>query len=246
MKLAMMLCLAGFTLQHSAAQSFDVSTIKPTPPEINHSQTTWDPGRLLGRGVSLKQLIKWAYEVTDAQLTGGADWTGSKQFDLEAKAEGPHSKDELLRMLQSLLAERFKLALHREMKEQQVYVLAVGKNKLKLREAQGGPANVKMQASPGAGDSITLKIVGQSVSMQYLRDYLTPIVGRAVVDRTNLSGGFDFQAEASFGPSAASDKRTLVADAFLDALPQLGLSLNSQKMPIEILVIDHAEEPTAN
>ena len=246
MKLAMMLGLMIFALQQSDAQSFDVSTIKPSPPDVNSSQTTWDPGRLLGRGVSLKQLIKWAYEVTDAQLTGGADWTGSKQFDLEAKSEGSHSKDELLKMLQSLLAERFRLALHREMKEQQVYVLAVGKNKLKLQEAQGGPANIKIQSSPGAGDSITLKIVGQSVSMRYLRDYLTPIVGRAVVDRTNLSGGFDFQAEASFSPSAASDKRTLVTDAFLDAMPQIGLSLNSQKMPIEILVIDRAEEPTPN
>ena len=246
MKLAMMLCLLGFTLDHSAAQSFDVSTIKPSPPDVNNSQTTWDPGRMVGRGVNLKQLIKWAYEVTDSQITGGADWTGSKQFDFEAKAEGTHSKDELLRMLQSLLAERFKLALHREMKEQQVYVLALGKNKLKLQDAQGGPANIRIQSSPGAGDSISLKIIGQSVSMQYLRDYLTPIVGRAVVDRTNLSGGFDFQAEASFSPSAASDKRTLVTDAFLDGLPQLGLSLNSQKMPIEILVIDHAEEPSAN
>lgn len=246
MKLAMMLGLVGFTLQHSAAQSFDVASIKPSPPDANSSQTTWDPGRMLGRGVNLKQLIKWAYEVNDAQITGGADWTGSKVFDFEAKAEGAHAKDELFRMLQALLAERFKLALHREMKEQQVYVLAVGKNKLKLQEAQGGPANIKMQAGPGTGGSIILKIVGQSVSMRYLADYLTGIVGRAVVDRTNLTGGFDFQAEASFTPSATSDKRSLVTDAYLDALPQLGLSLNSQKMPIEILVIDHAEEPSPN
>ena len=84
MKLAMMLGLMAFALQQSNAQSFDVSTIKPSPPDANSSQTTWDPGRLVGRGVSLKQLIKWAYEVTDAQLAGGADWTGSKQFDFEA------------------------------------------------------------------------------------------------------------------------------------------------------------------
>ena len=246
MKLAMLLGLIAFALQRSTAQSFDVASIKPSPPDVNSSQTTWDPGRMLGRGVNLKQLIKWAYEVTDAQLTGGADWTGSKLFDFEAKAEGSHSKDELLRMLQSLLAERFKLALHHETKEQPVYVLAVGKNKLKLQEAQGGPANISMQAGPGAGDAITLKITGQSVSMRYLCDYLTPIVGRAVMDRTNLSGGFDFEAEASFNPSTASDKRTLVADVFLDAMPRLGLTLNSQKMPVDLLVIDHAEEPSAN
>lgn len=246
MKLAMLLGLIAFTFRQSAAQSFDVASIKPSPPDVNSSQTTWDPGRMLGRGVSLKQLIVWAYEVTDVQVSGGPDWMDSKQFDFEAKAEGSHSKDELFRMLQSLLAERFKLALHREMKEQQVYVLAVGKNKLKLQEARGGPANIALQPSPGPGDSMTLKITGQSVSMRYLRDYLAGMVGRAVVDRTNLSGGYDFQTEVSWNLTATSNKRTVVTDALLDAMPQLGLSVNSQKMPIELLVIDHAEEPTAN
>ena len=151
MRLAIMLALMAFALQQSNAQAFDVASIKPAPPDVKNSQTTWDPGRLLASGVSLKQLMEWAYQVTDVQVTGGPDWIASKQFDFEAKAEGSHTKDELLKMLQPLLAERFKLALHREMKEQQVYVLAVGKNKLKLQEAHGGPANIKMQAGPGAG-----------------------------------------------------------------------------------------------
>ena len=210
-------------------------------------QTTYDPQRLLGRGVSLKGLIQWAYQVTDAQVAGAPGWIDSKRYDFEAKADGSHTRDELLQMLQSLLAERFKLALHRETKEQQVYVLATGKKPLKLQEAQQGrPANIAIQPAPGPDDSMILRITGQSVSMRYLTDYLTNIVGRVVVDRTNLTGSFDFQTEVSWSPSANSDKRTLVTDALLDAMAQLGFSLNSQRIPIEVLVVDHAEEPTEN
>ena len=72
MKLAMLLGLLAFTLQQSNAQSFDVASIKPSPPDVNSSQTTWDPGRMLGRGVSLKQLIVWAYEVTDIAALAAA------------------------------------------------------------------------------------------------------------------------------------------------------------------------------
>jgi uncharacterized protein (TIGR03435 family) len=228
-------------------QTFDVSVIKPSSPDLTMMQTTWDPQRLLGRGVSLKGLIQWAYQVTDAQVAGAAGWIDSKRYDFEAKAEGSHTRDELVQMLQSLLAERFKLALHRETKEQQAYVLATGKKTLNLQEAQPGrPASIAMQPGPGPGDSIVLKITGQSVSMRYLTDYLTNIVGRVVVDRTNLTGSFDFQAQESWSPSPNSDKRTLVTDALLDAMSQLGFNLSSQRIPIEILVVDHAEEPTEN
>jgi len=221
--------------------------IKPSSPDLTMTQTTWDPGRLLGRGVSLKDLIQWAYQVTDAQVAGASGWIDSKRYDFEAKAEGSHTRDELLRMLQPLLTERFKLALHRETKEQQAYVLATGKKTLNLHEAQQGrPANIAMQPAPGPGDSMILRITGQSVSMRYFAGYLTNIVGRVVVDRTNLTGSFDFQTEVSWNLTVNSDKRTLVIDALLDAMSQLGLNLNSQKLPIEMLVVDHAEEPTEN
>ncbi len=249
------ICVLAFIAAQgpSAAQSpaelpkFDVSTIKPSSPDLTTVQTSWDPQRLWGRGVSLKVLIQWAYQVTDAQVAGASGWIDSKQYDFEAKAEGSHTSDELLRMLQPLLAERFKLALHRETKEQQVYVLATGKKTMNLHEAQPGqPANLAIQPAPGPGDTTVLRITGQSVSMRYLVSYLTNIVGRVVVDRTNLTGSFDFQTEVSWGPSANNDKRSLVTDALLDAMSQLGFNLSSQKAPIEILVVDHAEEPTEN
>ena len=243
----LILGLLTITPRQSAAQSFDVASIKPAPPDAKMSLTQWDPGRLYGSGVSLKQLIQWAYQVTDAQVAGGPGWVDSKWFEVEAKAEGSHTRDELLRMLQPLLADRFKLALHRETKERQVYVLSIGKKGHKLQEAQPGqPANIAMQPVPGSGDSRSLKIAGQSVSMRYLVEYLTNIVGRVVVNGTELTGGYDFQTEVSWNLTEINDKRSVVTAALLDAMPQLGLNLNSQKTPIEILTIDHAEEPTAN
>jgi uncharacterized protein (TIGR03435 family) len=227
--------------------AFDVASIKLSSADLKMSQTQWDPGRLFGQEVTLKQLIQWAYQVTDAQVSARPDWVDTKRFDIEAKSEGSHTRDELLRMLQPLLAERFRLALHREMKEQTVDVLAVGKNGLKRQEPQTGrPASITMQPGPGPGDSMILRVTGQSVSMRYLAEYLTNLTGRVVVDRSNFAGSFDFQSEVSWTTSVITDKRSPVTDALIDAMRQIGLNLSSEKMPIEILVVDHAEEPTDN
>ena len=129
----------------AAAQGpgFEVVSVKPSPPDAKFSQTTYNPGSVIAKGVNLKQLIEWAYEVTDVQVSGGPGWRDSRFFDFEAKAEGTHTRDELLRMLQPVLAERFKLALHRETKEMTVQVLTASGSSAALHPVQGGPANVR-------------------------------------------------------------------------------------------------------
>jgi len=237
------LCVNAFTQD----ASFDVVSIKPSPPGANMSRTSWDPGRLLASGVNLKQLIEWAYQVTDAQVAGGPGWMDSKFFELEAKAEGPYVREQLLRMLQPVLADRFKLALHRETKEMPVYVLTSGSNRSELHDAKGGPANIQIQAVPAVpGDSLLLRVTGQSVSMQYLTSYLTGPLGRLVLDRTGLKNSYDFKVEIPIDERDINDKRSAVSTTLWNAMPKLGLKLDSQKEPVEILVIDHAEEPSTN
>jgi uncharacterized protein (TIGR03435 family) len=243
-RVALLLGFAAMAMAQSV-RVFDVASIKPAPDGVKMSQTTWDPGRLYANNVTLSQLIQWAYTVTDAQVAGGPGWLNSRLFNMEAKVMGAHTREELLLMLQPLLAERFKLALHRETKEQTVYVLTVHKNGTKLTEAKpGSPANISLQPGVGPGDPTTLQVLGQSVSMRYLGGYVTNITGRVVVDRTGLAGSYDFKIEAPF--SLGGDKRAAVTEALLDAISRLGLNLDSQKAPVEMLVIDHAEEPSSD
>ena len=240
--------LAATEAMAAQAPTFEAVSVRPSAPDSKGSQTTSDPGMLIARGVSLKQLVEWAYQVTPGQVSGGPVWMDSKSFDLTAKAEGEHSKDELLRMLQPVLSERFKLALHPETKEMPVYVLTAGPNRSKLQEAKGGPANIAMRLAPPVSDKeATLEIVGQSVSMQFLTDYLSGIFDRVFVDRTEIKGSFDFKTEVDLEQSEIrNNKRAAVIAALSDALPRLGFKLESRKERVEILLIDHAEEPSAN
>ena len=228
--------------------TFDVVSVKPSPPDARLSETTYDAGSLIAHGVNLKQLIEWAYQVTDVQVSGGPAWQDSKFFDVEAKAAGAHTKDELLRMLQPVLADRFKLALHRETKQMAVQILAAGGHSSELHPAQGGPANVRMQFVPQEVSSdITIEVIGQSASARYLADYLTGVFGTLVVDRTGLAGRFDFKVDIAVNQDQViANKRAAMMGVLTDAMPRLGFKLTSRKEAVEVLVIDQAEPPSAN
>lgn len=183
---------------------------KMSDPGGQGNQTQRDPGRLVLRGASVKQLIQWAYQVTPLQVSGGPSWLESKRFDIDAKAEGSHTKDELFQMLQPLLASRFNLALRREVKEQPIYVLTMGPNPYELRDAQAGqPTFIDLRGTPLPGNGLTLEIIGRSVSMPFLVNYLTGRLVRVVVDRTGLKGEFDFNAQVALDEHDLSDKLVL-------------------------------------
>src|SRR5262249_44987481 len=100
---------------------------------------------------------------------------------------------------------------------------------------------------PVAGaKGLMLQITGQSVSMQYLTGYLTNTLGRLVIDRSEVKNPFDFKVEVTLDEADLTDKRAALGTALQDALPKLGLKLDSQRQSVEILVIDHAEEPSPN
>lgn len=212
------------------------------------SRTTWEPNRLVASGVNLKQLIEWAYQITDVQVSGGPGWLESKYFDVEAKAETGHARDELLLMLQPVLADRFKLQLHHEMKQLPAYVLAAGPNRGELHDAKGGAAYIQIQNAPeAAGNTTNVQIIGQSVSMRYLTSYLTGSLGRLVVDRTSLNGSFDFKVDVPLeSHDDLTDKQSALSMALLNAIPKLGLKLDSKRESVDVLVVDSAAEPAPN
>lgn len=154
-------------------------------------------------------------------------------------------------MLESLLIERFKLSVHKETREEQVYELVVAKSGAKLKEATES-LKAKQTGLRIAGRG---RLIGIAVPLPILINTLSEQVGRVIVDKTNLTGRYDFTLEwtpdpvdsglpgvSDSGPPPPDDRPSL----FIAIQEQLGLKLESTKGPVEILVIDHVEKPDAN
>jgi uncharacterized protein (TIGR03435 family) len=227
-----------------------------------------------GRDVTLKFLIAFAYRLQQFQISGGPRWIGSDHFDVEGKAEDPKTDvDQLRLMLQSLLEDRFKLKLHRETKESPVYALVVGKGGPKIRLSLDQiSADVNGPAPPGAGPNRGAirggqgNLIGNAVTLSWFASSLSPRLDRLILDRTNLAGRFDIQLRWAPDPGESlldsggnripaaiidMDGRTLTPDPsgpsiFFAIQEQLGLKLESTKAPVELLVIDHVEQPSLN
>ncbi len=193
------------------------------------------------RNVSLKSAIRWAYHVMDYQVSG-PDWLGFERFDIVARAAGAASESELRTMLQALLVERFKLTLHKETKELPAYVLVVAKGGIKFHESkeEGEPD----AQSDKSGLAVTLKKVPAS---QFV-EMLSSILHAPVINNTGLEGRYD--ATINIGKYMADLPQK---EGAFDPIPmivtglqeELGLKLESKKMPLDLLIIDHAEKVPA-
>jgi len=246
--------------QSEAAPAFDVASVKPGSFQGGGEEGAMQqklhtsPGSVDIRNFTLRNCVQWAYDVKDFQVTG-PDWTGTERFDVMAKTAGPASDAQLRLMLRTLLADRFKLAFHRETKELPIYALIIGKNGPKLTPSQGpGDADFK----PGKTGKLTITLT--HTSMAKFAELISNPLQRPVVDMTGLEGGFDFTVDVSRYFNADAEKRegsdatprlnppNSVTDALTMALQeQLGLKLEARKSPIDMIVIDHAEKaPTGN
>lgn len=199
------------------------------------------PGSLTMRNVSLRSCIRWAFGVKDFQIAAPA-WIASERYDIVAKAPGPVPNDQLRLMLQSLLAGRFKLMLHRETKVLPVYALLVTRKGSKLQASKvEGPGSMR----PNGGG---LEFRNMSMSDFADRLQLRPFgIDRPVVDKTGLPGAFDFTMKLA--ASATELKSSLERgereqdSSFFDTpLQDLGLKLDPQKGEVEVLVIDRAQK----
>ena len=235
----------------AARPAFEVASIKPSEPGGRGIQIRISPGgRFNCKNVTTKMLIQQAFGVQDFQISGGPGWLTSEHYDIVAKAEGDEQiKPEQLRlMVQKLLADRFKLVIHRDTKELPVYALVVGKNGPKLQEGQGNGPMLRM----GRG-----QLTGQKVGMEMFANNLAQHVGRTVIDKTGLKGEYDFKLEWTpdvsqpLGPREAGAEAPPPADPggpsiFAALQEQLGLKLESQKGPVEIIIIDSIEKASEN
>jgi uncharacterized protein (TIGR03435 family) len=185
---------------------------------------------------SLKQFIEQAYDVKDYAFTGPT-WLADVHFDVVARTPEGTQGSQVQPMMQSLLAERFGLKVHREPKSVSGYALVAGKKPPVLREM---PAGGRSNTTAGNG-----KMDGTNVSMDGLADMLSRVVRQPVQNQTGLPGVMDVKLE--WTPEQADPAAEGQGSIFTALQEQLGLKLQAQKITIDAVVVDHAERvPTEN
>jgi uncharacterized protein (TIGR03435 family) len=246
--LAMVLGTVAFGQEHP---QFEVASIKPNSPGgVNTGDFRVLPGgRLSADKVVLRFFIQNAYGLKPFQLSGGPDWIASQGYDIEAKAEGNPTNAQMQKMMQALLEDRFKLKYHRETKELPVYTLAAAKGGLKLPGPKEGSDRATIRVSRMTGVQLT----GERITMAELARVLSNLLSRTVIDQTGSTETFAAQLSFALDDTLAglphfadSPNDSAIPSVFVALQEQLGVRLESTKGPVEILVIDHIERPSAN
>lgn len=245
----------GQTPTDSAAPKFDVASVKLNHgggDGRSHIYSLSTSGSFRTANVSLKGLLQFAFDLPETQILNVTGPAASQTFDIDAKVddtteEQMHkltSDEGKLRkrlMVQALLGERFKLVSHSETRELPIYALMVAKGGAKLEESKSDGR--KVSGSYG-------KLVLEGLTTDGIARELAKVVGRVVVDKTGISGRFDVtllwtpdQGPAKVNGEPIPDPPPSIFTAVQE---QLGLKLESQKGPVQVLVVDHVELPTAN
>jgi bla regulator protein blaR1 len=199
-------------------------------------------------------MLTFAYGLHPDQIIGGPDWIGSDKFDITAEPEGtgmPNDK-QWRSMLGKLLADRYKLAFHRDKKELPVYALTVLRTGHKLTKNDTDPNGLPALFFRGLG----VFPVRNATMKDFAETMQAVVLDRPVVDQTALQGRYDFTLtwtpdETQFGGRGGqapppADASTAPPGLFTAIQEQLGLTLVSTKLPVEVFVIDRLEKPTAN
>ena len=231
-------CCAGL-----CAQTFEVASVKPANPSQSVVDFVISPGgRLKITNLTLAEMVREAYEMKFFELSGGPGWVNSERFHVEAKAAGEPSRREMMAMLRSLLEERFRLKVRRETREGNVYELVAAKGGPKLTASTADSSYLRLyRHTPPELPGVLYTIAAQKVTVARLADDLTGTVQRRVIDRTGITGEFDFKIDyaveghAEEGPSI-----------FTALQEQVGLKLQAAKGSVETLIIESAERPAEN
>jgi bla regulator protein BlaR1 len=253
--------IAPPVVEAQTTSSFAVATIRPNhsggPPIIRPTRD-----EIRATNVTLVMLIANAYE--EGRIDGAPNWADSETYDLEAKLDpaeaeafsklNPDQRAHQLDLkLEELLAERTKLAVHRGTKEVPAYALVMSKGGAKFKEAKSSDPDLTNGALRMTGTQIT----GEGVPLASLAGLLARQLGRPVLDKTGLTGKYDFslqwEPEAEAGQSPAGGDHNLQSVPSVDAgglmaavRSQLGLKLDPAKTEVEVLVVDHLERPSGN
>jgi uncharacterized protein (TIGR03435 family) len=234
--------------QTAAPQSpaFDVASIRASQggdgrggrggPNFLRGPIQITPDSVIARAATLRAVIAWANAAKEFQVSG-PDWLGSERFDIVAKAGGQSTEDQLRAMMRTLLADRFKLVLHQAAKEMQVYALVAGKGGSKLVEST---SEGESEIEP---DRNRMQITILRTPISQLTDLLYNVLRTPIIDETGLKGKYDLNVNvakyAAMSADGAPDPIGLIQTALQE---ELGLKMESRKMPIDLFVVDRVEK----
>jgi uncharacterized protein (TIGR03435 family) len=237
--------------------AFEVASIKRNLSGSDAGSVRIMPGaRLVAKNATLQSLITAAWQIRNFELSGGPSWLTADRFDVEAKAaETKLSNNQVAALLQALLADRFSLKVHRETREMPVYRLVTAKSGPALTPAREGnctsadtpPAQIDLaRFRPCGGFNIARDRLTGTATTERLAATLGRILGRNVLDQTGTTGTYDILLRWT-----PDDPQTPRADDSAPSLftaiqEQLGLRLEADRGPVEILVIDRVERPSGN
>jgi uncharacterized protein (TIGR03435 family) len=235
-KLALVLWVTTAAL----GQEFEVASIRLAKDDGKRDNDVYQ-GRWVTHNLTLKRLISMAFDVDEDAVAGGPAWVGSDSYDINAKIPAEYqnwTREQFRHMQQSLLAHRFGLKVHREPRQISGYALVQVKTGPKMAAAK--PNDDK--DSDFSSGSNTLKAA--NVTMESFARSLSRIreISKLVVDRTELAGSFDFMLDWSPAQAESDDHPGI----FTALQEQLGLKLESAKVPVDAVIIDRAERPSEN
>jgi uncharacterized protein (TIGR03435 family) len=273
---------AGLSAQGTTPRpAFEVASVKPNTSRAGLVMVgTLPGGRFNATNVPLRLLLRFAYEIQDFQLAGAPGWIDSDRFDIVATAGGVPNPP-IRQMVRALLEDRFNLIAHTETREGPTYqlVLARGDGRTAAGLRRSGPDCLPIKLWPGAppppppppgvplnpGGGVRRcpsmpvpgRVSAREMTMAQWAVTLTQFVGRPVVDRTGLQGGFDFDIEwtpdnlQAGAPGAPPAPGVSFVDPngpsiFTALQEELGLKLEPARGPVEVLVVDRVERPTEN
>jgi uncharacterized protein (TIGR03435 family) len=241
--------------QAPSQQDFEVASIRRSEPgNLRGSTFEFLPGGVLRiANGTLRAILETAYDVREFQILGGPGWVNSEQYDILARSADSLSNEagatndvKAVRLrLQALLRQRFNLEVHRETRELPEYALEVAKKGPKLiqDDASNGSNNARTGIQRSCG-----QMIGTNTTVANLSLMLARQLDRPVLDRTGLTGKYNFQFAwtPDTGPCSGSPESSNAPSIFTALEDTLGLRLESMKGPVDTLIIDRAERPSEN
>ena len=247
--------LMALSFDHAHCQSlptFEVASITPCKPGTaappgEHAgmvQFTYPGGRFKADATTLQFLLEWAYGIQPSQHSDGPAWMTADRYDIVAKAEGNATDEQMRRMVQTLITDRFKLKVHHESKELSVLVVSLGKGAPKLFPPKDDEVHaIRIAPQSGTEQKNAYHVVATRFSLTQLTDTFARQLGTVIVNQTGMNGDYDFTLDLTPDDSRPNPlDPTILLSAMRE---QLGLTVKSQKSAVDFLVIDGVEKVVA-